>query len=130
MSGLTVEPEASETTIFGKTVSALQSDVSVGDNAITGTLMYVSDYTEFNTEPAKQKGNFLVLKWTNSTVGSSVAVELINGMSDSVKVDGDTKAVILVNNKASQKVKFTITKDGDKASKLYDLSGLTLQSAG
>lgn len=130
MTSLTVEPEAGETTIFGKTVNTLQSDVAVDGNAITGTLTYVSDYTDFNSDPTYQKGNFLALKFTNGTLGSVMNVELVNGVKDSVKFEDDTKAVILITDKTKQKIKVNISKDGNTASKLYDLSGLTLQSAG
>lgn len=130
MTSLTVEPEAGETTIFGKTVNTLQTGVSVDGNAITGTLTYVSDYTDFNSDPTYQKGNFLALKFTNGTVGSVLNVELVGGVKDAVKFEDDTKAVILITDKAKQKIKVTISKDGDAASKIYNLNGLTLQSAG
>lgn len=126
MSSLTVAPEAGGTTVFGKTVSTLQTDVNVGNDAITGTLLYVSDYTEFNATPEKQAGNFLALNITNGTAGSTLKTELIGGTEGDVKLDGDTKAVFRITNKDKQKIKFTITKDGDTASKIYSVSGLVL----
>lgn len=126
MSSLTVAPEAGETTIFGKTVNTLQSDVSVDGTAVAGTLLYVSDYTEFNESPEKQAGNFLALSITNGTVGSALKTELVGGTDGDVKFDGDTKAVFRVTNKDKQKINFTITKDGNTATKTYSLSGVTL----
>lgn len=104
----------------------MQTDVNVGDDAITGTLLYVSDYTEFNATPEKQAGNFLALHITNGTAGSTLKTELVGGTEGDMKLDGNTKAVFRITNKDKQKIKFTITKDGDTASKIYSVSGLVL----
>lgn len=104
--------------------------MAVDGNAITGTLLYISDYTEFSTTPEKQAGNFLALSITNSNVGSTLKTELVGGTSDDIKFDGDTKAVFRITNKNTQKIKFTVTKDGNSASKVYSLSGVTLTPMG
>ena len=104
--------------------------MNVSDNAITGTLLYVSDYTEFSETPEKQAGNFLALSITNGTSGSTLKTELIGGAEDDVKPDGNTKVVIRITNKNAQKIKFTITKDGSTASKMYSVSGITLTPMG
>lgn len=100
--------------------------MSVDGTAVAGTLLYVSDYTEFNETPEKQAGNFLALSITNGTVGSALKTELVGGTDGDVKLDGDTKAVFRVTNKDKQKINFTITKDGNTATKTYSLSGVTL----
>lgn len=130
MSSLTVAPEAGETELLGKRVDTLQSNIVVGDDAITGTLLYVSDFTQFSSKPEEQKGNYLALKFTNGTPGAETYVEVVNGTKGPVKLDEDMQHISLIRNKDTQKIKVIVIKGKDKAEKIYSLKGLTLQSAG
>lgn len=130
MSSLTVAPEAGETSLLGKTVNDLQSNIVVGDDSITGTLKYVSDFTQFSNKPEEQKGNYLALKFTNDTPGAETYVEVVNGTKGPVKLDEDMQHISLIRNKDTQKIKVIVVKGKDKAEKIYSLKGLTLQSAG
>ena len=47
--------------LLGKELSDLQSGVSVGQDAIAGTLKYVTGYTGFSGDPAEQEGHYLAL---------------------------------------------------------------------
>lgn len=93
---------------------------------ITGTLNYVTDYTEFSANADEQKGNYLALKFTVGTVGAVTTVEVVNGSKGPVTLDADMNIVLLIRNKDTQSIRVTITKDGDRAYKTYSLSGLTL----
>ena len=53
---LSADIDSSEN-LLGKTVDELQSEVSVSGDTISGTLLYVDDYTGFSGDPAEQAGN-------------------------------------------------------------------------
>lgn len=59
----------------------MQSNVTVSDeNVISGTLNYVTDYTEFSSDPALQSGNFVALHWSDPQEGvTSLKVGIKNG---------------------------------------------------
>ena len=42
--------------LLGKIVTDLQDEVTVSGDAISGTLLYVDDYTGFSGDPAPAKG--------------------------------------------------------------------------
>lgn len=111
---------SSEESAYDKTVSELQSDVNVGDSAITGTLHYVTGYTGFNgSEPSEQKGNFLALDFDSEEW--PVDVELVGGTKGKVSLTAeDHFCVFRIANKDSQEIK--VGED-----QLYDLSGLVLE---
>ena len=128
MIGLSVSPESGEATVFGKTVNELQSDVVVGDSEITGTLHYVTDYTQFSSSSEQQKGNYLALKF-DFTSGTTTTVEIVGGTSGAVTLDADKNWVGLIANKDSQTIKVVATKGGMRVEKTYSLTGLTLDPA-
>lgn len=73
--------ESGEVVIFGKQVSDLQSNVAVAaDKSISGDLAYVTDYTEFSSDPELQSGNFIALHWSNpQSIVTSLKVGIKNG---------------------------------------------------
>lgn len=100
----------------------------VGETEITGTLNYVTDYTEFSSLAEQQKGNYLALKFTVDMVGVVTTVEVVGGTKGPVALDSDMNIVLLIKNN-TQKIKVTITKDQRSASKIYSLTNLTLSPA-
>lgn len=123
---LSVDTEIDPTAdLYGKTVSDLQSDVVIADDAITGTLAYISDYTDFSDDTDLQKGNYLALHVTIPD-GATVTVSL---GSDSGEVDADGIVVLRIADKDAQLV-ITSTVDGETETLTFDLSGLTLESSG
>lgn len=119
---------AAGTDLLGKSVSDLQSGISVGDNAITGTLKYVTGYTGFSGDTAEQKGNYIALH-ASSSGADSITLELIGGVSGrgEVTLDGDGLMIIRISN-INQQVKIRAYKNGIVAnSRQYSLAGLTLQ---
>ena len=123
---LSVEPEDGEATVFGKTVSALQSNVAVGDSEITGTLHYVTGYTEFSSNSEEQEGNYLALKF-ETTDGATTTVEIVGGTKGPVTLDSDMNWVGLIKSNSTQSIKVVSTKGGESVEKTYSLTGLTLE---
>lgn len=114
--------------LFGKTVSDLQSGVAIGNDTITGTLKYVSDYTGFSSDPSEQSGNYLVIHAADPNA-TSVTVEVVGGTSGPRTLDSDGLIVLRIANKDTQMVQVksyngTIVKD----TKTYGLTGLVLET--
>lgn len=109
--------------LFGLTVDDLQSGVAVGDDAITGTLKYVTGYTGFSSKVAEQSGNYLVIR---------CAVPGVDGVKISVKVtratvlDADGIIVLRIADKDTQTVTVVASKDGyESVTRVFSLTGLT-----
>lgn len=120
---LSVKPEDGEAVLFGKAVNELQSDMVVADDEVTGTLKYVNGYVDFSSNTSEQSGNYLALKIEAETV-----VELVGGTKGPVALDDDMNIVLLIKNKDTQSIKVTTTHNGESITKIYGLSGLTLET--
>lgn len=107
-------------------MSALQSDVAVSGNKITGSLAFVDDYTGFSGDPDLQEGHFLALKFT-AAEGVTVKVKLVGGEGQEVTLDEDMNIVIRITDTDTQKVAVTATKGIAETKRVYDLTGLTLE---
>ena len=57
-----------------------------------------------------------------------LSVEVVGGDHGEVTLDADKISVFRIKN-TSQKIKVTATADGESYSKIYDLTGLTLQES-
>lgn len=88
----------------------------------------MTDYTQFSSTPAQQKGNYLALKFDFAD-GATTTVEIVGGTKGPVTLDGDKNWVGLIANKDSQTIKVVATKGGMKVEKTYSLTGLTLEPA-
>ena len=109
--------------LFGKVASDLQSEVTLNDDTIEGTLKYVDDYAGFSSKVEEQSGNYLVLH-VDTTSEEDVYVELVNGVSGPVKLDEDRVIVLRIADKDTQQVKVTV----GNLEKLCSLEGLTLET--
>lgn len=126
MSDLTVTAYSGNEDLLGKTVDDLQTGVAVSDNAVSGTLKYVTDYTGFSGDVAEQSGNYLVLQAESENAGAVITAEVIGGDHGPVTLDEDGILIVRIKN-TSQKVKFTVTADGYNVNEQeFDLTGLTL----
>lgn len=116
--------------LFGKTVDELQSGVSVGTNAITGTLLYVDDYTGFSSKVEEQSGNYLALHCSVPLASdATITVEVIGGTSGPATLDDDGLIVDRIAN-TSQKIKVVASKTGyESVTKTFNLTGLTLNES-
>lgn len=124
---VTVAPESPSATLLGKKVSELQSNVVVGESAITGSLKNVTGYTGFSSDPSEQKGHYLALKFDVAPADATTTVELVGGTKGAVALDEDKNIVLPIKNN-SQSVKVISTKDSSSVTKIYTLTGLTLES--
>ena len=116
--------------LLGKSVSDLQTGVSVGANEITGTLKYVSDYTGFSSNVAEQSGNYLAIHCDTDVVADSITVELIGGtVGHPVTLDSDGLIVLRITNTATQSVRVVATKGSETVTKTFSLTGLTLNQS-
>ena len=121
-------------------VSELQTGITVGTDAITGTLKYLSDSNAITD--LWGDGNFLALKFTNMPIGAtSVKVGLrptyggpggttpIDDDSGLVEIinDPDLNGIFMINDKSTQDFKIVVTDGVNTVTKTYDLSGLTCE---
>lgn len=116
--------------MFGTLVSDIQTDLSVADDAVTGTSKWLAD-----GEIADYwgPGNFVAFKFedideraTSVKVGMSPSqgsglVEIIN--------DPDKNGVFKITDKDEQKFVVIITDGTQTTTQEFDLSGLTLEEA-
>ena len=116
------------TDLLGKSVTDLQSDIVIGDSAITGTLKYVTGYTGFSGDATEQSGNYIAFH-AEAPGADSITMELINGtVGHPVTLDSDGLAVIRITDKATQKIRLVAYEGDNTVVKEYDLSGLTLNA--
>lgn len=105
----------------------MQTSLTVGDGAITGTLKYLSTGQLVTDWGA---GNFMALKFTSTDdriTSIKVGLDPSQG-SGLVELDEDMNGVFKVTDKDAQK--FVVVVSGGGASERYefDLSGLTVES--
>lgn len=111
--------------LFGKIVTDLQSGIIIGDNAITGTLKYVDDYTGFSGDPELQKGNYIVI---HSSVPNVSGVTISVKVTNPVTLDADGIAVLRIADKDSQTITVVASKVGyESVSKTYSLTELVCE---
>lgn len=122
-----VLPEASNVTLFGKTVSQYQTDVNVIDNVIVGSLSYLDAGEVVDAWGA---GNFIALKFViidPDITFSDIKVGLNPSESSGlVTLDADLNGVFKVTDKNAESFRVVVTKDGVEKTTDYVLSGLTV----
>lgn len=130
MSGLTVAAETASRNVFGVRTSDMQTGISVSDNAITGTLKYMSESNAITDKWGA--GNFLVLKFSDiDERATSVMVGLDpsegSGLVELIG-DPDMNGVFKVTDKDTQVFKIVSTDGTRTTTQTFDLSGLTCQT--
>ena len=130
MISLVLAPEEDEAVVLGETVSDLQTDLAVGDNAITGTLSYITGFTGFSGFAEEQSGNYMALKIATNLVGGTTTVELINGtLGHPVALDSDMNIILRITDPATQSIRVVTTKGELTETKEYGLADLVLTPA-
>lgn len=122
MTSLSIKPEDEGGDALGKTVSELQTGVTIAGLNISGTLHKQTGFTAF--DPKNADGHFLVLH-VDYPEDAEIKFSVVGGTTKDKKM-GDHQLIVKVKDAASQKIKFDITKDGATSSATYDLSGLVL----
>lgn len=129
MTGLAADTDDLPATLLdSEDADDLQTGLTVGTDAITGTLKLVTGYTAFSETEAKQSGNYMALHASCDVDGATITAELVGGTDpdDPVQVENDDSFVFRITSTA-QKVRFTAEADGWlPVSKEYKLTGLTL----
>ena len=99
------------------------------NQAISGTLKYVTDYTEFSSDTNLQKGNFLAVKFTDldpRATSVKVGIEPGTPLVD-IMADPDKNGVFRILTPATNKL-VVESSDGTHTKKqVYDLSRLVLE---
>ena len=127
MTGVTVEAENGNTTIFGRKVSTMQTGITVANGAITGTLKYLASGAIADDWGA---GNFLCLKFPDADIETTVVKVGLNPSQSSgiVELDSDKNGVFKVTDKDAQQF-IVVQRKGDAVSvQSFDLSGLTCET--
>ena len=107
-------------------MSDLQEDIEIEGTAITGTLKYVTGYTGFSGDESEQSGNYLALHF-DAPEAATIKVKL----NIEATLDTDRICIFRVADKDEQVIEATLTMpDGQTVHKVYDLSGLTCETAG
>lgn len=97
----------------------------IGDDAISGTLKYVADYSA--AFPAgEDSGNYMALK-VDATEGATVTAEVVGGLHGPVTLDADGIFVAYITA-TTQKIKVVATKGAQTVTNEYALTDLTLES--
>lgn len=100
----------------------MQTGLEVGDDAITGTLKYIADYSSaFSGDLAS--GNYMVVK---CEVPDVEGVTIQAGCDNLSTLDSDGIVVVRIADKDTQTLKVVAKKAGYVADSVeFDLSGLT-----
>ena len=121
---MSVSPITGSQDLFGKTAADLQTGVSVGDDAITGTLKYVDDYTGFSSKVEEQSGNYLALHAETDVPDATISVKVTNP----VTLDADGDVVLRIADKSTQTVTVVASKEGyTSTTKVFSLTGLEVE---
>ena len=129
--------------MFGVPVSNIQdNDVTVSNDAITGTIKFLDSETGGAITDTWGEGNFLALKFTGldpratsvkvglrPTYGGPGGTTPIDDDSGLVEIttDPDKNGIFQVHDKATQKLKVVSTDGTKTTTQIFDLSGLILE---
>lgn len=105
----------------------LQSNIEIDGTSIKGTLKYIADYSSAFTGD-EAHGNYLALHFDSDVDDVVLTVEIIGGDHGAVTLDESRINIFRIKN-TSQKIKVTATANGESYSKIYDLTGLTLEES-
>ena len=116
--------------LLGKTVDQLQSSITVGADSVSGTLLYVDDYTGFSEDTELQSGNYLALHFEVPEADDATITVVLSDDPEATNVlDEDGIAVLRITD-TDQTVSVTASKTGyESVTKTYSLTGLTLNNS-
>ena len=97
--------------LYGKYASDLQSDVTISEYRISGTLKYVTGYTGFSDDVSLQTGNYLAFRAIVPNVEGSTVTVTLKG-NDPITLDDNGLVVLRITDKRSQVVTIVASKEG------------------
>lgn len=113
--------------LLGKDVSDIQSNIAISDdNKITGTLKKITGWTAFSSDETEQNGNYIAVR-AEAVEGATITAEVVGGDHGPVTLDEDGILIARIKN-VGQMLRFRATTSAGTQTKLYDLSGLTLEA--
>ena len=124
MISLAIKAVDGGTACYGKNASELQQDIAVSEDAISGTLKKIEDYSKAFGESEKS-GHFLALSFTFDE-GTTVKTKIIGGTHGETDVTKDKYCVYRITNKDTQKIQITAAKGEKSTEKTYSLAKLNL----
>jgi hypothetical protein len=108
--------------LFGLDCDDLQTGISVGADAITGTLKYVADYSSAFSGDLSS-GNFIALHCEVPEVEDATITVTV---TDPVTLDEDGDVVLRIADKSTQTITVVASADGyEDVTKVFSLTGLT-----
>jgi len=124
---LTADADIPPGDYFGKSVEDLQEDIEVGEDGVTGTLKYVSDYTGFSEDEELQEGNFLMLHF-DAPGAESITVQLIGGNSNVIWLP--VHGIMIARIESTEQSIMAVADYGPAGAVIKEipLDGLTLES--
>ncbi len=105
----------------------MQSNLSIENGVASGTLHYISGWTEFSSKAAEQSGNYIALKVTGAPEGATITYKLKGSSKAPVTLDEDKNIVVICTNKPTAVLQFTVTLGEDSVVKEVALSGITFE---
>lgn len=112
---------------YGLQVDALQENIQITEDAITGKLKKVESYPQFGDEEASSPGHYLALD-VEVPDGAKVTTKIEGGTNpDYVDLTSDKFCVYRIKN-TSQKIKIKTQKGDEEVEKTYGLTGLELDA--
>ena len=116
--------------LLGKTVDQLQSSITVGADSVSGTLLYVDDYTGFSEDTELQSGNYLALHFEVPEADDATITAVLSDDPEATNVLDEDGIAILRITDTDQTVSVTASKTGyESVTKTYSLTGLTLNNS-
>ena len=105
--------------------SDLQEDVEIKGTKIFGFLKYVTGYNAYTTSPELNHGNYIAL---HAEVPDVNGVTISVTMSRTAELDSDGNVVARVEDKDTQTITFTASKEGyASVSKTFSLKNLVCE---
>lgn len=107
----------------------MQTDLAINNGVASGTLHYISGWTEFSSKVAEQSGNYIALKVANVPSEATVTYKLKGSSKAPVTLDQDRNIVVICTNKPNAVLQFTVTMGEDSVVREVALSDITFEAA-
>lgn len=107
----------------------MQTNLAISEGVASGTLHYISGWTEFSGKVSEQSGNYIALKVNGAPEEAVITYKLKGSSKDPVTLDSDRNIVVICTNKPNAVLQFTVTMGEDSVVREVALSGITFEPA-